>query len=431
MSVGLQVPFAFAVVLAIGTLAIPAAAQAEPHAPENVLRASWSPDREQAVVVEVPGGEEPEPAPGASRSLLSQRPERLSAAPQVQRRETPMRAARWQGGGQVRESLPSAMGEPVSPEGLPVPQSAIMPGEDYFEQGGHSGPCMPNCCGNWQSCGPVPLCCLLPRPPLENFEFVSGVQGFTGPANRGGSGSFGFHEGINWGIPFCCMAWQWGATWTQSNFDGNYLTTESRDQTFVTGGLFRRVDWGFQGGLVVDFFHDRWDYTADLLQLRGELSWVFGCECQDELGFWFTSGMNDQDVSDLRVPTASSTAGIDVRITDATFEVNDIYAFFYRRQFCSGGQGRVFGGVTSNSQGLVGADFMLPLNQCWSVRSNFLYAGPQDDDTLNTPRFQTENWNVGISLVWTPCPRTLASTNYFRPLFNVADNGSFLTRLVE
>ena len=52
---------------------------------------------------------------------------------------------------------------------------------------------------------------------------IGGVQGFTGPANRGGSGSFGFHEGFNWGMPIsCCLAGQFGATWTQNNFDGNY-----------------------------------------------------------------------------------------------------------------------------------------------------------------------------------------------------------------
>ena len=39
--------------------------------------------------------------------------------------------------------------------------------------------------------------------------------------------------------------------------------------------------------------------------------------------------------------------------------------------------------------------------------------------------------NVGISLVWTPCPRSAGCQNYNRPLFNVADNGSFLTRLLR
>jgi hypothetical protein len=39
--------------------------------------------------------------------------------------------------------------------------------------------------------------------------------------------------------------------------------------------------------------------------------------------------------------------------------------------------------------------------------------------------------NVGVSLVWTPCPRPACGPNYSRPLFNVADNGSFLTRLLR
>src|SRR5438874_13180462 len=139
-----------------------------------------------------------------------------------------------------------------------------MQGDDCCAGCGLSGCGLGRWCGRGR-CMWVPLCIFLPLPPLDGLELYTGVQGFTGPANRGGSGSFGFHEGFNWGLPIGgFMAGQFGANFTQSNFDGNYLTNATRDQTFLTGGLYRRVDWGFQGGLVVDYLHDDWDYAADL-----------------------------------------------------------------------------------------------------------------------------------------------------------------------
>jgi len=111
--------------------------------------------------------------------------------------------------------------------------------------------------------------------------------------------------------------------------------------------------------------------------------------------------------------------------------VNDIYAFFFRRQFEFGGQGRLFGGFTGHTQGLVGGDITVPFAPNWFVRSNFIYVAPGGSNTTDDPRFARESWNVGISIVWTPCANGPCAKNYCRPLFNVADNGSFLTRLVR
>ena len=90
----------------------------------------------------------------------------------------------------------------------------------------------------------------------------------------------------------------------------------------------------------------------------------------------------------------------------------------------------MFGGFTSSQQGLVGGDIQLPINPNWSLRSNFIYVAPDGNGTTANPGFEQETWNVGISLVWTPCARPACGPNYSRPLFNVADNGSFVTRLV-
>jgi hypothetical protein len=342
------------------------------------------------------------------------------------------------------EPLPGVVGTPIASdvivEGSILGDGTIIDGG--FIDGGVTGgdccglcggvACPGDCCGNWNNCGPVHPCCLLPRPSFVGFEFFGGVQGFTGPANRGGSGSFGFHEGFNWGIPLCgCLAGQWGVHATQSTFDGNYLTTDDRNQLFLSGGLFRRVDWGLQWAGVIDYLHDEWDYEADLIQIRGELSWLW--ECKHEVGFWFTAGVHESNNMQVQQPvTLAENEGIGFQQQPLTFETNDLYAIFYRRQFSCGGEGRLFGGFTSDHQGLVGGDIQVPINPCWSLRSGFLYVVPDDRDGNDVPNFVEETWNVGISLVWTPRARDACGPkNYLRPLLNVADNGSFATRVVR
>jgi hypothetical protein len=395
--------------------------------PPNQL--PWAPTRDEAVIMDGVPGAMLSQETSISKSLMAQRPRSLS-------RPAPTRARTYFTDAQApTEALPSISGAPLSPEGLPVPPEMYYDdgqvGDGFVQGNGYYGDaCCPKRCGNWCSdgCRWIPLCLFVPLPSFSCFEVFGGVQGFTGPANRGGSGSFGFHEGFNWGVPLAgFMSGQLGVNWTQSNFSGSLFTPDSRNQIFFTTGLFRRVDWGFQGGLVFDYLHDEWDYSADLAQLRGELSWLW-CGC-NEVGFWFTAGVNDSSNIAVRQPVFSGNDTVATINANATLAVNELYAFFFRRQFACGGQGRLFGGFTGNSQGLVGGDAQLPINPNWSVRSNFIFATSGGSSTTD-PGFTRESWNVGISLVWTPCPRGIGGANYNRPLFNVADNGSFLTRLI-
>src|SRR5690606_32360805 len=126
----------------------------------------------------------------------------------------------------------------------------------YAMQG--NAPCNPACD---PCCYPPPLIGL---PQLGSVELLAGVHGFTGPLHRG-SGSFGFQQGAQVGMPvFGWASAEFGVLTTQNNFEGSPLTSESRNQLFLTAGGFRRVDWGLQGGLAFDYLHDEWDYSVDL-----------------------------------------------------------------------------------------------------------------------------------------------------------------------
>jgi len=277
---------------------------------------------------------------------------------------------------------------------------------------GCSGPC-----GHYGGCFlPCPSLC------LQNLEMFVGSHGFTGPANRGETASFGFSEGANWGAPVPWiglgeLGMQFGFRTAQSNLSGASSTDEQRHQTFVTGGLFRRCDWGFQGGLVVDYLHETWYFDADLIQLRGELSWLY--PCRHEIGFWFsTSTQRESIVSTLDMSNQRTTA-------NEVLSPTDLYAFFYRHRLddCGSANGRFYAGFTGKGDGLIGADLQTPFNDCWAIQSGFTYLIPQE--SRGDDGHVEESWNFAISVAWRPRGGFL-SQNYYRPLFNVADNGTFM-----
>lgn len=317
-----------------------------------------------------------------------------------------------------QEEIPMPMGKRImAGSGQPMVEEEYLGEEEMYYDG---GPGRRPFSRNWgDNCNP----CCFPSPRIGYFEAFAGAHGFTGPLNRG-TGSFGFQEGLNLGMPlFCGLTLQAGFNATQSNFQGAPFTPDDRTQFFTTVGAFRRVDLGLQCGLVVDFLHDDWDYNVDLTQVRGEIGWMM--PCGNELGFWFAAG-GDLTDSDAQVAFFANDS-VAFRESILSVEPVDIYAAYYRRQFSCGGEGRIFGGVTDDNRGLVGGNVRLPLNPCWQFTTDFLYVVASDEADF---RFNDESWNISFNLVWTPCGQgTGGCQNYCRPLFDVANNGSFLTRL--
>lgn len=283
-------------------------------------------------------------------------------------------------------------------EGEIVEGPLLEHGEDCI---GCSNGCLIPCPGNW----------------LDRVDLFAGVQGFTGPANRGGVGSFGFYEGANWGAPVGCLPWelgsQFGARWTQSHFGGSDFSDSTRDQVFVTGGLFRRADWGLQGGVVIDYLRDQWYFDNELVQLRGEVSWIN--PCAHEFGFRFATNIQDS----LSLSTVDRVDLVEEWVT------TDLYTFFYRRSFedC-GATGSLFVGFSGSSDAVIGANADVPLSDRWALRSGFTYLIPEE--TSPGLGYLEESWNVSTGLVFYPGCRTARGKDYNHPLFNVADNGSML-----
>jgi hypothetical protein len=331
------------------------------------------------------------------------------------------------GAGAVTPAAAIAEGE-IEMEGLQLaPTEAADPYYDGAMESSCDGGCSvggPPCgaCGEvW--CGPGPG--YLPCRPLLGYvvghlSIFAGVQGFKGPPDLGRNGNFGFHEGVNFGAP---LGGPWGTGYqigfqaVQSNLSGDQTTgivrNTDRDQIFLTAGLFRRAMCrGLQWGVAFDSLHDRYHGTADLEQIRAELSFVF--DGTREIGFWGAFGLGGDEY--LYEQQQRLTMEVDPL---------DIYAFFYRRHFCEGGQGRLWAGVSGQGEAVLGADVGLPLGTSWALEGNFTYLVPKEGTGLGAQ--EKESWGMALQLVWYPGrDARCARQDPFHPLMSVADNSVFL-----
>lgn len=316
---------------------------------------------------------------------------------------------------------------PVLPStGRSVPQIFEESGCESCGSSGHSDcGCDDHGCSSCgdSECGGCVNGCLIACPTftLRNAEFNFGVNGFKGPPNRGEDGSFGFYEGVNLGVRLPCMpsdliAGQFGATAVQSNFGGAPFTDENREQLFLTGGIFRRVDYGFQAGIVYDYLQDGWYSKRKMGQVRGLFSWVY--EGGNEFGVQYQIAVeNDTSFSLVNgIPVLEDWKPIDV------------YSLFYRHTFdeCSGANARILGGFTADSAAFVGSDFWVPICENWAINGGFSYLMPEDNQIVAGN--VNESWNVGWGLTWYPGGLSSYRGKYHRPMFDVANNGSFFVQ---
>jgi hypothetical protein len=287
-----------------------------------------------------------------------------------------------------------------------------------------------NCCGDGCCCGGE--CCndclcigpgdeeschsvRIRLPKWQELTFYGGAHGFKGPYDQErDGGNFGFHEGFNSGfkIPYTYAGYQIGyqATHSQLNGDENEDIEDSHTQHFITFGLFRRVTDGLQFGTAWDVLRDQRFDAIDFHQLRSELSWM---DCgRHEFGVSATVGLNKEEVEEDDDE-------------ETNWQASDQYLLFYRVHGKRGGEGRIYGGWNDASDGILGVDMQLPVHDRWSVQTGFTYMVPDAEDGEDGA--SEEAWNLNLSLVWHwGCTARTSHTNPYRPLFNVANNGTLI-----
>jgi hypothetical protein len=268
----------------------------------------------------------------------------------------------------------------------------------------------------------------------RDFTVGAGVVSFTNSTDLGINGNYGVNEYVNWSMPFWNafgIGWQVGARAVQSNFQHTTLTTptsrlqtNSREQIFVTTGFFTRAfeGRGLQGGVVYDYLNENFFEDVDIAQLRAEISYVWGYH---EAGFWSATNIGDETGIFGPVQRTPGQAG-----------TLDLYCGFYRLQFGDANEWKVWGGGTGYGDGVVGSSMRAPLSRSWALEGTFTYVIPKDDkeividDAGTTLAFSPAAWNVGVNLVYYPAARARRSlASPYRPLFDVADNGSMIRKI--
>ncbi len=110
----------------------------------------------------------------------------------------------------------------------------------------------------------------------EDLTVFAGAQNFKNIADGGVTPSFGFQEGVNWGFPVfpdMGLSGQVGYMSTQSELEN---PIGSRQQSFVTAGVFHRpwCDQCWDAGVVFDWLHD--DFFGALLMLAKSAARLVG-----------------------------------------------------------------------------------------------------------------------------------------------------------
>lgn len=303
--------------------------------------------------------------------------------------------------------------------GAPIAGNAVPPTAAYGQN--LWGEPTPNvdCPGYWGCCGF-----------LQNLQLETGALAMRNPLDFEDSGNFGAQFALNWASAqplFCGLNVQAGARATQLDFNGTaangFETSNARTQVFWTAGVFFRAPAGADGwsaGVVYDSLIEDYYRKYELSQLRAELSYSFGGLV--DIGFRGAFALNEDEFDFLRLD--------DELTVEATATATSYYTMFLRTNFDQGAQATVFGGVTEWNEAVVGASAEAPLSDSFAVKGGATYIIPSERG-LGSLRDE-ETWNVSAGFVWYLGGGARANlSGGARPLFDVADNGTFLQNFLR
>jgi len=232
-----------------------------------------------------------------------------------------------------------------------------------------------------------------------------------------GAGILGFNEGINWSAavtPQGAVTAQFGVRAVQ----GDLFNPTIREQLFMTAGLFKRFEFArVQGGVAVDWLTDRSPLGIhDLRQMRCEVSTQI-------LGSWETGFLGGFNVFPERPTTRFQGQ---TRMVD----VHDYYLLFIRKQLHNGGQVELRGGFTAQGDFMMNTLGEIALSDRLAVNGGLSWLTPVG----NTPNMHgnyRESWSLSMGVVvYFRGGAVFRQMNAHRPMFDVAGNNSFFTRIV-
>ncbi len=263
----------------------------------------------------------------------------------------------------------------------------------------------------------------------RNAWMEAGAVSMRGPIDGSDQGNAGLDFAVNWGSErpvWRCWHVQAGVRGAFTDLNGvesNIINiggarSHSHSQIFGTFGFYNRapVDCdGFSGGLAYDILAQSGYRNFELSQLRTELSYNSSSD-RCEFGFRGAFALNE-DSCDYNL--------MGILSVPATARASSYYSLFARKRFQEGAEATVFGGATEWGEGLLGAEAEAPLTARLSLKGSASCVLPKDRGILRGVK-QEEAWNVSVGLTWSLGGKARTRGDSRRPLFDVADNGSFL-----
>ena len=208
----------------------------------------------------------------------------------------------------------------------------------------------------------------------RDLQVFAGVQGFKGPFDRKVAAAISAFTKVSTTVPRWASfngAGKSAARSCESNFTGDQADgaygSKIAISVFLTGGIFKRVkDWGFQWGVTYDFLHDVYFANVDLKQIRSDSSFLFPGGVH-EIGYFGAYGMGSGNYVLLDRQAKYFIV----------METTDVFAFYYRRYFTGGGDGRFWLGWSGRGDGIVGAELRVPMGTSFELANRFNYLVPK------------------------------------------------------
>ncbi|MDR1485180.1 MAG: hypothetical protein LBT09_10195 [Planctomycetaceae bacterium] len=272
---------------------------------------------------------------------------------------------------------------------------------------------------------------------LDNLTIFGAATGFkAGQLDRPFGDNFGFTEGLNWSAPIsvqnCALSTQLGFRAVHSNINGSFANEigiaekKRRTQYFVTAGLFKRsLASPLQAGAAFDYFEDDFYGKINLTQVRLELS----VRTFSNLEYGFIGGFGLE---------SGSSTGIDIRenyLRYGTLANNyrykiksqQYYTLFARKYFAVGNLAEFRIGATEYGNVFMSASGEFPISDRVSLNGSLASMIPS-----GRGGWEHETWDLSVGLIiYFRGGAMTKSCNENRPMFDVAQNGSFLTRILR
>ncbi len=259
---------------------------------------------------------------------------------------------------------------------------------------------------------------------FQNTQLSAGFDNMRSPIDLEDTGNTGGNFAVNWGSVrpvFGGLHVQAGVRGVFTDLNGEiangFITDDCRSQLFWTAGLYFRANQysaeGLSMGVVYDSLREKYYREYELSQLRTEVSYTF---CGGTtIGFRGAFGLEDGMCDLVRIaPTLT---------IEAKAEVTDYYVGFMRWNFAQGGEASIFGGGTKSSGGIIGGSVEAPLTDCFALKCSGAYVFGKERGLTER---EEETWNMSMGLVWYLDGGARNGATSPRPLFDVANNGSFL-----